>query len=146
MNKFIINGIKLDTNISKEIIENLSQNRLNLQYGYKNIIFQYNKINDNEIEFSFQRELRYEIGGDWIVDTDCSMISGCHESAFQVDLTGKETPLVPMTVPYGTHWYTGIDLFTDMYKQQLKVCLKQRTKEIRVTVSDSLLKVYIKFR
>lgn len=146
MKRFIINGLRFNTNIPKEKIERITQTLLNLQYGSGNISFEYNLINDEEIEFNFLRKIRYEVDGDWITDTDCSMISGLSEDAFQVDITGKETPLVSMTIPYGTHWYTGIDEFTDVYKQELRKLVKQKTKEINITVNNSKVTVHIKFK
>ncbi|RHV89629.1 hypothetical protein [Culturomica massiliensis] len=144
--RFIINGLRFNTNIPKEKIERITQTLLDLQYGSGNISFEYNLINENEIELNFLRETRYEVDGDWITDTDCSMISGLSEDAFQVDLTGKETPLVSMTIPYGTHWYTGIDLFTDVYEQELRKLVKQKIKEINITVNNSKVTVNIKFK
>ena len=146
MNKFIVNGIKFNTGIPKDKIEVVSQSLLDLQYNKGNVIFQYNLINEKEIEFSFLRNLNYEISGDWISERDCSMISGLSEDAFEGDYTGENTPLVPMVVPYGTHWYTGIELFVDLYKQQLEYQVNQKTKKIDVNVTDYKVTVHIKFR
>ncbi|WP_298615247.1 hypothetical protein [uncultured Odoribacter sp.] len=150
MNKFIVNGQEYTTDQPKQEIEGNVQGLLDLQYGAGNIIFEYDLINDKEVKLSFKRDIVYGIIGDFLTSIDCSMITGCDLSAFEVDYLGDNQPLVhcfPFNNSRGEgHWYISTDELAYVYREELKALLNQKTKQVKVSANDTIVTVNIKFR
>lgn len=146
MNKFMIFGLKFNMNQTKSKIEKDVQDALNQQGGKGRVVFEYNPIDENEIEFTFYRNIKFDIEvGEFLTSPDCVLITGCDISAFEVDLLGKDNPLVHC-FPMGEHWYVpDLDLIS-LYEQELKCCVNQKTKQINVKSDEKQVDVHIIFR
>ena len=149
MSKLIlIDDFAFDANVhTKQQIESLVQAKFDNCTEPGTIKFVYDKT-PNGYEYKLIRYLPYGYRGDFIIDVDCSFLTGEALQNFQINLLNpSHKPLLYCVLGSNTDgYYIPTKLFEDFYKQLLS--LGQNTESpnnVKVFACDTMVSVKVDY-
>ena len=135
MLKFYLGGCVFDINMDKNaVIFALQTLWAEENFGFT-IDFDY-KVNKKSIEFTFKRDMTYQVtGGCFLIDRDMMMLTGLPIEAFYPD--GE--PVIWPVIMMGNNYYGDKKSFTALYKQYNNKHAEVKLKPVLIEESDDVL-------
>lgn len=150
--KLFISGQRIDLNQEISKVEQDITDAIGKYFNGHVIHYSEEK---NTAKIVIDRGAQYYITGDWLIDTDCSMLTGLEDIMFGVDPIGivkKEyeakgitIPIVQPVIPYASHYYIGGKEFCHFFKNLNEEATKCNIKSMKAFGSNNMLSLTVKF-
>lgn len=130
---------------SEQTINGFLQQELDKQYGNGKMTFSY-ATTARGYRVTVKRQASYMINGQFIMDADCTLLTGSWIGNFRVDLANPSHRPMITVVPYGNAFYAPVREFERLYTLLLSAGDgDQVPRRVKVVACDTFVSVEVNY-